>query len=189
MQEKGLLEWKILAAIFAVIIVASSVIMTNEGVKGFLFNLTGGMSDWLSGSPFGGVFSAPQKVVSTVSIKLVSDNITLDLDSPVNVTTSSLEIVSFAGVINFDFVKNSTELVPDSGPVIKMGLEGMLIEDVKISRLKYSMMDFVIKSENTSISAIDCIEILDFSGDVKINGHDLLTGNVSKARNGQWSIG
>ena len=40
MAKKGLLEWKILAAIFAVLVVTSGALVSNTGIKDTFFNTT-----------------------------------------------------------------------------------------------------------------------------------------------------
>lgn len=187
---KGLLEWKILAAIFAVLIVVSSALVGSTGIRDMFMNSTGNLGDWLSESPLGSFFSTPQKVETRVMIKLIADNLTLDLEAPVNISAGKSGIYNFKGSARFDFMANSSEFVP-TGSDIRLNTElgSTDIVGVKISRLILKDVGFVVTSEKTNITATgDDIEIYDFSGDIHVTDHVLLDGNVSKVKDNQWSI-
>jgi hypothetical protein len=187
---KGLLEWKILAAIFAVLIVISGALVGSTGIKDFFMNSTGGLGDWWSEAPFGSFFSTPQKGTTKVTIRLFADNITLDMEAPVNISAGKSSISNFKGLVMFDFKGNSSEFVP-SGSDIRLSTElgPTTIRDVRISKLVLKDIGFVITSENTNTTGSgDDVEILDFYGDIHVTDHVLLDGNVSKVKDEQWSI-
>ncbi len=187
---KGLLEWKILAAIFAVLIVVSSALVGSTGLKDFFMNSTGSVGDWWSEAPFGSFFSTPQKGSTGVLINLFADNITLDMEAPVNITAAKSSITNFKGSAMFDFRENSTEFVPTGSDIrLRTELGPTTIRDVRISRLVLTDVGYTITSEKTNITASgDDIEILDFFGDIHVTDHVLLDGNVSKVKDEQWSI-
>jgi len=191
MQRKGMLEWKILAAIFAVLIVLSSALVGSSGIKDFFLNATGNLGDWMHGSPFGSLFSTPQKGMNHVVIKLMADNVTLIIETPVNVTAGTASILNFKGTVSLDFRKNSSTFLP-AGSDIRLDTElgGTTMHDVRISKLILKNIDFVVTSEKTNMTASDdSIEIYDFSGEIAVTDHVLLSGNVSKVNDEQWSIG
>ncbi len=194
MGRKGMLEWKILAAIFAVLIVVSSALVSNTGIKDFFMNTTGDFEDSTSGSPLDWLtsfFSTPEKVTNPVTIKLMTGNMSLDIATPVNITAGTAGIANFKGSVKLDFKKNSSVFMPAGSDIrLDMGLDGTEIRDVQISQLILRGIDFVVTSEKTNITASDDdIEIYDFLGDIVITDHVLLTGNVSKVKDEQWSIG
>jgi hypothetical protein len=187
---KGLFEWKILAAILAVLIVASSALISNTGVRDIFLNSTGSLGDWMSGSPFDSLFSTPQKDDHMVVIRLSSDTIRLDIETPVNISTGDSSLLNFRGVLSLDFNENSSRFLPaESDLVLDLELEGTEIKNVRMPKLVFEGIDFVVESEKTNISASDDrIEIYDFHGDISITDAVELSGNVSKVNNEKWSI-
>lgn len=191
MWRKGMFEWKILAAIFAVLIVLSSALVSSTGIKDFFLDATGNLGDWMRGSPLGSLFSTPQLGVNQVVIKLMAENITLNMEMPVNISAGTSSISNFKGAVSLNFRENSSTFLP-AGSDIRLDTElgKTEIKDVKISKLILKNIDFVVTSEKTNITASDDnIEIYDFSGDITVTDHVLLTGNVSRVKNEQWSIG
>lgn len=191
MQRKGLFEWKILAAVFAVLIVLSTAVVSNTGMKDFFMNMTGNLGGLMGESPFGSLFSTPQKEVNRVEIKLITGNITLNMETAVNVSVGSSNLENFRGAIILDFNEKSSRFRPlGSDMHIDMELQETVIRNVRIQKLSFDAIDFVITSEKTNISGSgERLEIHDFSGDIIITDHVLLSGNVTKAKNGKWSIG
>jgi hypothetical protein len=194
MLKKGMLEWKILAAIFAVLIVLSSALVSNTGIKDFFLNSTGDFGDSIQGSPFdwfSSLFSTPQKEVNAVEIKLITGNITLEMGSPVNITAGTSNILNFKGSVSLNFRENSSTFQPaDSDIRLDTELEKTVIKEVRFSKLVLQNIDFVVTSEKTNITGSDDkIEIYDFSGDITVTDHILLSGNVTKVKDEQWSIG
>lgn len=188
---KGLFEWKILAAIFAVLIVASSALVSNSGIKDMFLNSTGSLGDWMDGSPFGSLFSTPEKTVNTVVITLSAENIVIEMENPVNITAGDSSVLNFKGMLDLKPRENKTRLVySDSDLVLNLKLEGAEIKNVKITKLVLEDIDFVVSSEKTNITGSnDKIEIYDFYGDIKITDVVELSGNVSRVKDGKWSIG
>ena len=187
---KGLFEWKLLAIVFAVLIVASSALVSNFGVKDIFMNSTGDIGDWIN-SPFGTLFSTPQKTTNFVTIKLLSGSVSLSMDDAVNITTPESTIDNFQGIIVFDFDNNRTHLIP-AGTDLKLDLKmkEYHIENIKIHELVLEDTDYIVRSENTNITAEDDkIEIYDFVGKMSISDGLVLEGNVTLVKDGQWSIG
>ncbi len=188
---RGLFEWKILAAIFAVLIVASSALISNTGIKDMFLNSTGNLGDWLKGSPFNSFFATPEKGSSRVVIVLSADHLELGLETPVNITAGESSVTNFKGTVDIDLEENRTKLLPEgSDMVLNLKLDETVIREVSIPSLIFDEMDFVVQSEKTNITATnDKIEIYDFYGDITITDVIELTGNVSKVNDEKWSIG
>ena len=184
-------EWKILAAIFAVLIVASSALVSNIGIKDMFLNSTGNLGDWMEGLPFGSLFSAPEKTTNPVVITLSGGNIQLLIDSPVNITSESSSVRNFVGTMDIILDENKTILSPkDSDLVFDLKLDNMFVSSVNVPSLVLENMDFVVQNDNTNITGTDDkIEIHDFYGDLTVTDVIELKGNVSKVKDDKWSIG
>jgi len=191
MKMKGLFEWKILAAIFAVLIVASSAAVSNTGLGDIFMNSTGDIGGWLDNSPLSSLFSTPEKETRLLTIEIRADMIPLRFDRPVNISASGTEIKSFTGDVEFNFIKNMSRFMPGgSSMVIESPLSETLIKDAAISRLVLSDVDFSVMTGKANISVTgDRIEFQDFSGDITANGMLTLSGNFSRVKNEQWSVG
>jgi hypothetical protein len=193
MVRKGMFEWKILAAVFAVLIVTSSALVGSTGIKDFFLNGTGNLGDWVKGSPFGSLgslFSTPQLGEHRVVIKLIVVNMSLPIENPVNITVGTAGISNFKGDVDLDFRDNSSTFSPAGSDIrLDMGLGGIRMEGVQITKLTLKNIDYVVTSEKSNITASDDnIEIYDFSGDIAVADHVLLTGNASRVKDGQWLI-
>jgi hypothetical protein len=194
MHFKGFLEWRILAAIFAVLVVLSSVLVTSTGIKDLFFNTTKGFGDSLKGSPldwFSSLFSTPQKGVNTVEIKVMTDNITLNIEKPANITYGKTNIANFKGVVTFDFMGKSSTFLPVGSDIrLETELAETRIKSVHMPVLIMNNIDFVVTSEKTNITASnEKIEIYDFFGDLTVTYAVLFSGNVTKVKDEKWSIG
>ena len=180
---KGLFEWKLLAAVFAILIVASSALVSNSGVKDIFLNSTGSIGDMFN-IPFGSLFSTPTKTTSFVTIRIFTGSMNLVLDNPTNITTPDSSIDNFRGSILFDFENNRTYLMPaDSDLRMNLRMEDYSISGVSIQELVMDDVGYVVKSE------MERIEIHDFLGTFSIDNGVVLEGNVSSVRDGHWSIG
>jgi hypothetical protein len=188
---KALFEWKILAAIFAVLIVTSSALVSNSGIKDMFLNSTGNLGDWMDGSPFGSLFSAPEKTTNEVVIILIGGAIELDIRSPVNISSSGSSVTNFLGSMEIRPLENMTRLsYSETDLVLDLMIEDAVIKNVDIPSLVLENIDFVVQNENTNITGSDDrIEIHNFFGNVRITDVIELSGNVSKVKDGKWSIG
>ncbi len=190
MAMKGFLEWRILAAIFAILIVLSSALTLNTGLKDFILGLGGNLGDLFRGSPLlpGDVAA---KSAIPVEIRISGDNISLSLDQPVNITYGGSTIEGFKGVAFFDLARRSAALAPaGTGMRISVGPGGMLIENARIQQIRFSGVDFSARSEKTNVTEPNGdIEIDGFSGDIRASDSLVFSGNVTRVRDGNWAIG
>ncbi|MFH0956506.1 MAG: hypothetical protein V1813_01440 [Candidatus Aenigmatarchaeota archaeon] len=197
MDLKGLLEWKIFAAIFAVLIVASSAVFGGGGMGSALFNSTGGGFDWGS-LPFGSLFSHANEtqemapaVENDVVIELMVDSINFALESPVSITSGDSEMSNFTGSVDFDFLTNSSLFIPSGStftmkkPIAVTEISGVTIESLVLEKADYS----VVSGGSTTAGKDDRIEIQGFSGTITASGKLTLSGTVSSVTNGKWKIG
>lgn len=192
MASKGLLEWKILAALFAVLIVASSAFLGNTDIGGSLFNSTGGgMGGWEN--PFGSLFTKPQDEngSNAVAIDIYAGKVRLDFLSPVNITTGVSQIANFAGSAEFDFETNTTLFIQSgSDMTIMKATENTRISGAAMKNIILESADYTVSSGDSNTTATaDRIEIDDFAGVVEVSGNLRLEGTVSSVSNGEWSIG
>jgi hypothetical protein len=196
MALKGLLEWKIFAAIFAVLIVASSAVFGGGGMGSSLFNATGGGFDWGS-LPFGSLFSHAGNETQTpttqndVVIELTVDKMAFTFASPVSITSGDSEMSNFTGSVDFDFLTNSSLFIPSGStftmrkPIAVTEISGVTIESLVLEKADYS----VISGGSTTAGKDDRIEISGFSGTIMATGKLTLSGTVSSVTNGKWKIG
>lgn len=190
MTMKGFLEWRILAAVFAILIVLSSALTLNTGLKDFILGLGGNLGDLFRGSPLSpGISLAAGQI--PVEIRLYGENITLSLDSPVNITSGGSAIENFRGSAIFNLTGRSSVLIPaGSDARITMETKDMLIRGVSIPLLRLSGIDFSVTSEQTNITTPKGdIEIQGFSGDMRASNFLMLFGNVTKVKDDKWVIG
>jgi hypothetical protein len=196
MDFKGLLEWKIFAAIFAVLIVASSAIFGGGGVSSGLFNSTGGGLDW--SNMFGSLFPHANETQQTapavendVVIELMVGSMTFAFDSPVSITSGDSEMSNFTGNVEFDFTTNSSLFIPSGStftmrkPIAVTQIRGATIKSLVLDKADYS----VIAGGSDTTGKGDRIEIAGFSGTITASGRITLSGTVNSVTNGKWKIG
>jgi hypothetical protein len=193
MAFKGLLEWKILAAIFAVLIVGSSAFLGNTDIGGTLLNSTGGGSaGWEN--PFASLFPQQQPETasgpSEVAIELSVDSIRLDFASPVNITFGDSAIENFAGSAQLDLSSNSSVFTQAGTGMTMRIADDVVINGAGIESMVLESADYTVTNGGTSTTATgEKIEIHGFSGTVRAAGKLRLEGTVSSVSNGKWSIG
>lgn len=184
-------EWKILAAILAVLIVSSSALVSNTGIKDLFMNSTGDIGNWVK-SPFGSLFSTPEKTENFVKIIITTDTVPIEINSPANITSATGDISNFMGRITFNLKDNMSVLAPaDSDIHMNLALKNTKISDVYIDHLALGHIGYVVVSESSNITGNDeSIEITGFRGIVSVTDSAVeLDGNVSAVKNGKWSIG
>lgn len=196
--RKGLLEWKVLAAIFAVLIVLSGSLFTSSGIKDVFFNTTTSIGETGSGSPLDGIsdwfsslFETPRKNTNHIVVRLYVDNMTLGLQNPVNITSGDNFIEGFSGDLTVDFRENTSVLNPaGSGMKIRSVLRNSLIEGVNIPSLALTGVNYQVITDNTDVTVTDgTLQIVDFRGVIIISDHIALEGNVTEVKDREWSMG
>jgi hypothetical protein len=179
-----MLDWRILGASFAALIVVSSVFLggVSQGGIGDIFSgLIDQISGWFEGSPFGGFVSTPSAdKAMVVSIVLLPGEYYLEPDSSVSVMSGSTSISKFSGRIAPDFSSDALLLEERGSELsITVPLEGVVVEDVSIKSLRMSGTGFRIEPDMSTENGT--IEVAGFSGTISFSasGAELL-GNVTR---------
>lgn len=176
-----MLDWKIMAASFAALLVASTVLV--GGVGGFgVTDVFNQLMDWLKSSPFGGFFQAPIASTNEVDITLFPKTYELKTTSDINLSIGSIELLQFNGDILADFEGKSLVFQESNTPLnIRMPLQSMTIQDISVSKIILENARFIVRSNELDTSGDNStIEISDFSGEIRFNMDSVeLHGNVS----------
>lgn len=187
-----MLDWRILGASFAALIVVSAVFLggtsapgsgaTNDsGIGGMLSGIIEKISEWFSGSPFGGFLEQPVARSSTVQIILYPDEFILE-PGPIDIESGQVEIKGFKGTMDADFV-NQTMTLSEEGSSLELSLplEGVLVEDMKLPSLSLSGAKFEIVPNITADNGT--LELSNFLGRMEFSSNRIdIFGNVSKLR-------
>ena len=188
-----MIDWKILAASFAALLVVSSLLVGDFGVRDFFSGIVEKISELFGSSPFGGMFSMPSAGHAEIDLDLYTGNLTLQPSLPVNITSAGILIEGFEGFITADINEGNALLEQKSvrtritfrldQPVVVQGLSiGKLV--VSNTRYELSSNQSEIDSENATI------ELYNFAGNGTIyKTHLNLRGNVSRVMGDSWGIG
>jgi hypothetical protein len=187
-----MLDWKILVAAVAALLVASTVLVGGSGGLDFgLGDIFGRIGEWLKSSPFGGFFQSPIASTHEVNIILHPRIYTLKTSSNINVTIDPIDLIEFSGDIKADFQEKML-IFKESGTQlnIRMPLHNMTIINIGVDRIVLTETDFVVNSGDLDISGENStIEITDFLGEIVIDMESVtLNGNVSMVRGNNKDI-
>lgn len=173
-----MLDWKILAASFASLLVISSVLVGNFGVQDFFSDVVDGIGDLLGGSPFGGFFGTPSSKNKEVEITLFPQSFTLQSDSILNIS-NSVGIEGFDGVLHLYFTNQSLVMKEKNSPLtLNLRLEHLEIENIKLGKTTVENMAFEVKPNITTNNGT--MEMTNFLGRAVVEENKLtLHGNVS----------
>jgi hypothetical protein len=178
-----MIDWKILAASFAALVLISSVLVGNVGGGNVFTDLFSKISEWFGSTPFSGFLVAPGPDAEKVNIKIYPERITLVPESKVNLTLNDVEVRDFSGEISIDLGENEA-FVKESGSSLTMALEidEILIEGVVNKRLVIENTKLEVSSGTWNIKTNNgSMEFYDFSGDVLVSPSVIeLNGNVTK---------
>ncbi len=165
-----MLDWKILGASVAALLIASTVLVSGAGGMDFgLGDIFERITEWLKSSPFGGFFQSPVASLYEVDITLYPKTYTLKTISTVNLSVDSVDLIEFNGYIDSDFINKKLVFRQDSTPLkIEMPLKNITISSIKVDRIYLDDTDFVVTSNELDTSGQNAtIEITDFSGDIQ----------------------
>ena len=186
-----MLDWRILAASFAALLVVSTVLIGNFGIRDFLSDIIGKISEWLGSSPFGGFFSQPPAKASEVIITLYPSNFTIKPDTYINITSDNTSLNNFKGELDINFKTGRIVLSEtDSRLVINLPLSRTEITGLGFSDLKTGNLRFAVASSESNMTTSNgSMEIYNFFGECLIEDGIQLRGNVSKIKGSNWEIG
>jgi hypothetical protein len=177
-----MLDWKILAASFAALLVLSSVLLGGFGIGDFLAGAAEKVRELLGGAPFSGLFTGRGSPEQQITLALFPENFTLVPDSAVAIIIGDMQLNDFAGEIGIHF--DSNELILDekeSSLSISLPITETEIKQVSLASLKVENAVFdvapTISTENGTI------EVTRFSGTVTITEKSVeFLGNVSSIK-------
>ncbi|MFH1444894.1 MAG: hypothetical protein ABIF08_00190 [Nanoarchaeota archaeon] len=174
-----MIDWRILTASFAAIIVVSSMFMGGIGGD-FFSNILDDVSNWLGSSPFSGFFITPVVKTHDIDLTIYPKQISLTPDSSVNFSSESSVIRNFKGTINLDFEEQTIVLEEaDSSLRYESSIQNLEIEYIKLNTL--SLDDLKLKIAPDITSENGSAELYNFQGKLTITSESLkFEGNVSK---------
>jgi hypothetical protein len=185
-----MLDWKILVAAFAALLIASTVLVGGFGGFG-LTDIFDNIGDWLKSSPFGGFFEAPVASTHQVGITLKPEIYTLKTSSSINLSIDSIDFVDFNGNIEADFQEKTLIFTEANTPLnIKMPLQNITIHDIRVDKIFLEGTDFSVSSDQLETTGENgTIEIYDFSGEIRFSPDFVgLYGNVSMVKGNNKDI-
>jgi hypothetical protein len=180
-----MLDWKILAASFAALLIVSSVLIGGLGFTDIVDNIR----DWLGGSPFGGIVDFPEAGSKAASVTIYSTPLSLLLDSPINATISDASMTGFSGTLESDLDESTLSLISE-GFTLSFPLSNTTLGDIVIGKLLLENSDFSVMNEDLETSAENgTLELSDFSGEVTFTkGMTTLSGNFTSIKGNNKQI-
>ena len=191
-----MIDWRILGASFAALIVISAVVIGGSGGQadvtgnavagggiGDLFSgLIEKISGWFKGSPFGGFFSQPEARQSEVQFILYPQELRIKPDSSIDLVSNRTAIRGFSGQMTASFL-NGTMLLEEKGSSMKieLPLDSIVIESIKVGSLSLQETGFEIVPNMTAQNGT--LDISSFLGRMEFKAGSVeMSGNVSKIR-------
>lgn len=175
-----MLDWKIMAASFAALLVVSSVLVGGSGIPG-ISGILDKVDDWMGDSPLSGFITSPVRGSKQASLILYEDPFTLPV-SDISFKTGGSSHSGFSGNI---LINRSSEKLTfsqsDSSFRIEMPLTNLTLNNVKIGRMSLEETKFSVLSSalDTSGESAD-LDFSDFSGVVELSSQKItLNGNFS----------
>jgi hypothetical protein len=182
-----MLDWKILAAAFAALLVVSSVMVGGFWVGGdgggegnILSGILEKINELLGTSPLTGLMSSSGTESKLVRITLFGDNINLKPESPVNLSLGGTDIRNFDGEMELSEVL----VLRVSGLEVSGDANNITIEGFAFGKAVFQGVDFNVEDQGLNVFADNStLEVSDFSGKVRVfRGSVLLEGNVSMVK-------
>jgi hypothetical protein len=175
-----MLDWKILAASFAALLVVSSVLVGGFGFADILDSIR----DWMGGSPFGGFISPTARATRQASIVIFTEYFELPV-SGVSFSSGGTDFDGFTGTLRANLSSGTASLSPsDTEFRVTLPLDEISIDGVDIGRLTLEDIDFHVISNDLDISGENAsLEVYDFLGRLSINDELVrLDGNVTSVK-------
>ena len=176
-----MLDWKILAASFAALLVVSSVLVGGFGFTDLLNDL----KEWIGETPFEGFISLPIDSGSKeAAVTLYPDSFSLDVTGS-DFTANGAEFSGFTGTVAANLENGTVELSQSGSDfAVRMDLTRLVIGSVVIDQLTLEDMSFSVESNSLDTSGDNAtLEILGFSGTVTLTRASVeLSGNFSSVK-------
>lgn len=171
-----MLDWRILAASFAALLIVSSVLIGGLGFTDVIDKVR----DWLGGSPFGGFVEFPEAGSKEATIIIYRTPFSFSPSAGINATIGDAVMTDFSGTVSADFTDLKLTFA-EGGFAVSFPISNITLEDVSISRISLDVSDFAVKNEDLETSAENgTLEISDFAGRIEFRDtRATLIGNVS----------
>ncbi len=187
------MDWKILAASFAALVIVSSIILGGFGLGDFFSDIINTIGGFLGSSPFGGLGASGSEL--SVLILFYPSVFSLETEQAVNLTISPATLEMFDGKITVDYENEIIRLNPENTDLsIELPLQEAIIEDIQFSKIFVEEMDFeIISEESGQTTGTGNVEIFDFSGDFKIGADRVEFNGTSlkisvKTGDSEWEL-
>ena len=175
-----MLDWKILAASFAALLVVSSVLVGGFGFTDILDTLR----DWMGDSPFEGFVTSPLRSSEQASVILYPETFELSLDRT-SFSAGDANFTDFSGQMNADLSSGKLEfLQKDTDLTISLSLTEITLDDVSIGKLSLEDTEFHVISNSLDTSGQNAtLELSDFSGQITITNERVqMDGNFTSIK-------
>ena len=187
------MDWKILAASFAALVIVSSILLGGFGLGDFFSDIISTIGNLLGASPFGGTTSPATGI--GFSVAFYASQFSLQTEQGVNMTVNPISLEMFDGEICVDYQEEIIVLRPENTDLsIDLPLQEIVIEQMTHSEVSIEEADFEITSEESGkTTGSGTVEIFDFSGRLTI-GTDMIEfdGNASrlsvKSGDSSWEL-
>lgn len=183
-------DWKVIVAGLVAVLLVSSVLVGDFGIKDIFSGTVNKISEWLGSSPFGGLFPSPETSHKEVVISLYPESFILVPETTVDISLDSINFTNFKGKITTHFQNNTICFEESAGLNINMPIQRTKIKNVKIRSIKLENIRYrVVSGESDITNENGTIEITSFSGTVVIEGIFIeFIGNISLVKGSDWSI-
>ena len=182
-----MMDWKVLVACVVSLAVVSTALTGGFTGNGFLGDIFSGINKWLNDSPLKGIFSpAPEKAgtqTETVDIIIEAQNMTINQDSMVAISSDDITLINFKGTVFVDFsgrfiMLNETQ----TWLSMKMPLQTMVMTGANFKRFAVDNTHMRSRVGNwTETTEAGSIQVFGFTSEVKITpGNIEFAGNATK---------
>ncbi len=173
-----MIDWKIIAASFASLLVVSSVLVGGAG-SGILSDVMNKINEWLGTSPFTGFLSSSKTSEKSVEIFIKGEGLDLSPSSPVNISIDGVGVRNFRGEIGCR--ESGCRFVSDYGTEIVVDAENVSVDGFEVENAVFEGIDFNVESSGmNTIGKNGTLEVFGFRGRATFSQDSvILKGNVS----------
>jgi len=172
-----MLDWKVLASAIIALLVVSFILLEGFGATTFFSGTISSIGEWFGSSPFGSI--VPGSEGRRVTIRLYPENLTLEPEGEVEISTKTSTFTGFKGSINMN-LEDRVMTLSEEGSTFRAMIpsSNVTISGFRLSRLSLEEAKFDIEPDITTENGT--INIRDFVGTCVTKADALeLEGNVS----------
>jgi len=176
------MDWKIMAASFAALVIVSSVLLGGFGLGDFFSDIINTIGNFLTASPFGGIAESSPASGIAVTLVFYPDEFVLSTEHGVNASINGISMEMFDGEIFVDYEDGSIVMNPkETGMSIKTELQEFLLEGIRLSELSVEDTGFEItENETGKTTGTGTIRIYGFEGNFTVRTEGIeFDGRVS----------